>query len=379
MSPCSRSAAGWPASPPLHPGGAGRLARVRHRQHLGPLVGRRPRLRRPLGYAAGAHPGPARHPRRCSRPRSPARTAGRWRHRRPLGHRSSWRRGQPARSQPGTSPCRSPGLRVSQQIVPLDVAIDRFHRIGVPRQTWRLDKVRLNPRKPVPVGRKVTARFVPGEYFTLSDQEQLGRPAFEERRSGAELSDTIVQPTTSRAADERYETAYDVDDGWFPPDPPRFPALRVRRRPVLVRGVRAPPDRGRARGPLAPGAASRQRRARWSGCDDPTHLRLRRAHRADRRDHQGHRPDGPPSSRRSSSARSSRPRTAVSRSTSWAGPSSRWSVPATWSASTTGPCSGALLRPGRWMRSTTTWRPSTSPTPGCRGCSTCRAWATGPG
>jgi len=75
----------------------------------------------------------------------------------------------------------------------------------------------------VPVGREITARFVPGEYFALSDQEQLSRPAFEERRSGAELSDTIVRPTTSRAADERYETEYDVEDGWFPPDPPRFP------------------------------------------------------------------------------------------------------------------------------------------------------------
>ncbi len=115
------------------------------------------------------------------------------------------------------------GLRLSQEIVPLDVEINRFHRFGVPRQTWRLDKVRLNPRNPVPAGSEVTARFVPGEFFTLSDQEQLGRPAFEERRSGAVLSDTIVQPTTSRAVDERYETAYEVDDEWFPPVRPVIP------------------------------------------------------------------------------------------------------------------------------------------------------------
>jgi hypothetical protein len=116
------------------------------------------------------------------------------------------------------------GLRVSQEVVPLDVPFNRFHRIGVPEQTWRLAQVRLNPRgNPVPPGREVTARFVPGEYWALTDDEQLGRAAFEERRSGAELSDTIVQPGETRDADERYETAYEVDDAWFPPQPPEFP------------------------------------------------------------------------------------------------------------------------------------------------------------
>jgi hypothetical protein len=114
-------------------------------------------------------------------------------------------------------------LRVSQEVVPLDVPIQRFHRVGIPEQTWRLGRVLLNPRQATPPGSAVRSRFVPGEFFALTDDEQLGRAAFEEHDSGAELTGTIVEPAQSRVADDRYETEYDVDPDWFPPQPPPFP------------------------------------------------------------------------------------------------------------------------------------------------------------
>ena len=114
------------------------------------------------------------------------------------------------------------GLRISQNAVPLGTEINRFHRITVPAQAWRLEKVELNPRKPVPPGTPLQGRFVPGEFWELTDDDQLGRAAFEDHPCGAELSDTTVRATESRAADERYETEYEVDEDWFP-QPPIFP------------------------------------------------------------------------------------------------------------------------------------------------------------
>ncbi|WP_051022616.1 DUF6603 domain-containing protein [Nocardia pneumoniae] len=106
-------------------------------------------------------------------------------------------------------------LRITQSVVPLDKPFNRFHRLTVPDQTWRIAAVRFGTtdapkRKPVP------ERFVPGEYFAMTNDEQLTRPAFEELIGGFELSDTEPEPGGAHLVDDRYETGYEVEAGWFP-------------------------------------------------------------------------------------------------------------------------------------------------------------------
>jgi hypothetical protein len=119
-------------------------------------------------------------------------------------------------------------LRLSQQVVPLDVRIERFHRISVPAQTWRISRTKLGPDEAAPHTSPVLADFVPGEFETLSDDDQMGRAAFEKHRSGTELTDATVRPGTSHDVDDTYETAYEVEEGWFPAVPPaRHTPLRM--------------------------------------------------------------------------------------------------------------------------------------------------------
>ena len=115
-------------------------------------------------------------------------------------------------------------LRLSQNVVPLDFTINRFHRLAVPDQTWHIDRVKLRPQDDQPHDATVEAAFVPGEFRAMTQDQQLGSPASRSLTSGVELTPESLTIGTSADCREGYETDYAVETGWFPqpPDLPRF-------------------------------------------------------------------------------------------------------------------------------------------------------------
>ncbi|MCQ9131156.1 DUF6603 domain-containing protein [Streptomyces hilarionis] len=81
-------------------------------------------------------------------------------------------------------------LQVRQRLMPLEVPIDRFAGAGVPRQTWSVSEPRLVRRDAQAVVsdatdiRPVTEQFALGQFQTLSHEEQLSRPAFQDMACG---------------------------------------------------------------------------------------------------------------------------------------------------------------------------------------------------
>src|SRR6476659_346327 len=100
-------------------------------------------------------------------------------------------------------------LRISQTVVPLGESIQRFARAAIPEQRWDMEGD----------GAPVTARFVPGEFFNLSEEQQLTLPAFAEARSGVSISDKDVLTGQAHLVDDSYETGYKVEPGFQPTDP----------------------------------------------------------------------------------------------------------------------------------------------------------------
>lgn len=121
-------------------------------------------------------------------------------------------------------------LRFNQTVVPLDVPITRFHRLGVPEQTWTITSIELERDNPVP-GAPRKDLFVGGEFFALSEDEQLTLPAMTLCTSGSTLADTDVEPGAAHLVDDDYETGYQVEAGWFSSPPQKRLRLRMRRAP----------------------------------------------------------------------------------------------------------------------------------------------------
>ncbi|TMR07360.1 hypothetical protein ETD83_01025 [Actinomadura soli] len=100
-------------------------------------------------------------------------------------------------------------LCARQPVLPLNVTFDRFQRMPIPPQRWRPFFASLGG---TPVGNPnpVTDRFVPAEFFTMTEDERLGGEAFREFVSGLEFSadpSAAVLAEPRRAADG-YETGY---------------------------------------------------------------------------------------------------------------------------------------------------------------------------
>ncbi|MEU5524899.1 DUF6603 domain-containing protein [Streptomyces sp. NPDC047860] len=106
-------------------------------------------------------------------------------------------------------------FRLSQRIVPLETLVQRFHRLGVPAQSWRLEPVERTSGTPLPTFGPATERFVPGEYFALTDEQQLTSDAFMELPSGVRLAGSDVRPGERHLVDDSYETGYKVESAWF--------------------------------------------------------------------------------------------------------------------------------------------------------------------
>lgn len=100
-------------------------------------------------------------------------------------------------------------LRVSQRVVPLGVPISRFERRPVRAQTWTIKEITLGTTQPAAGLPALSERFVPGEFFDLTEDAQLAEPAFVSRASGLQArSDGIVLGAGHRV-DDGYETGYE--------------------------------------------------------------------------------------------------------------------------------------------------------------------------
>jgi hypothetical protein len=136
---------------------------------------------------------------------------GAWTAERPLEQRNGVRLTDGARADltKGRAVQADVTLRISQTVVPLGRPITRFARTRVPRQQWDM----------LGDGFPVTDRFIPGEFFDLSEDEQLTAPAFTEAQSGITISDKDVVQGPAHVVDDSYETGYKVEPGFQPAEP----------------------------------------------------------------------------------------------------------------------------------------------------------------
>ncbi|MEV0174616.1 DUF6603 domain-containing protein [Streptomyces sp. NPDC050803] len=100
-------------------------------------------------------------------------------------------------------------LRVTQRVVPLGVPISRFERRPVPAQTWTIKDVTLGTPRPAAGLPSLSERFVPGEFFDLTEEAQLTEPAFVSRASGVRVGTDGVRVGPGHRVDDGYETGYE--------------------------------------------------------------------------------------------------------------------------------------------------------------------------
>lgn len=100
-------------------------------------------------------------------------------------------------------------LRVVQEVVPLGVPISRFERRPVPVQTWTIQAVVLGVPRPNGTLASLPERFVPGEFFNLTEEQQLTGPAFVSHAGGVRVGTDSVLLGTGHHVDDGYETGYE--------------------------------------------------------------------------------------------------------------------------------------------------------------------------
>ncbi|MER7575058.1 DUF6603 domain-containing protein [Streptomyces sp. NPDC126514] len=100
-------------------------------------------------------------------------------------------------------------LRVNQRVVPLGVPISRFERRPVPLQTWTLKEIKFGTPRPAAGLPTLPERFVPGEFFDLTEEAQLTEPAFVSHAGGVQVGADGVRLGTGHRVDDGYETGYE--------------------------------------------------------------------------------------------------------------------------------------------------------------------------
>ncbi|TRW86255.1 hypothetical protein FK535_07265 [Mycolicibacterium sp. 018/SC-01/001] len=97
-------------------------------------------------------------------------------------------------------------LSVRQKDVPLGIDIDRFNRVPIPKQRWDVTSPVLGDGRPAPVRGEEREQFAPAAFLTMTDDEQIARPAFEMFKAGLTLVAGEVVLGDERATDFDYET-----------------------------------------------------------------------------------------------------------------------------------------------------------------------------
>jgi hypothetical protein len=97
-------------------------------------------------------------------------------------------------------------LSVRQRRVPLGIEITRFDQVPLPApQRWDITGGKLGER-PAPASEELREPFAPGQFLMLTDDEQLGRRAFEPFRAGVGLAGGGSEPAPERSQELEWET-----------------------------------------------------------------------------------------------------------------------------------------------------------------------------
>jgi hypothetical protein len=109
-------------------------------------------------------------------------------------------------------------VAVRQSVVPLGLRIDRYDRVPLAApQTWEIEQPRLGD-EPADGAGALFARFAGGQYLSLSDDDALGRPAFENHRAGLMFTGGPTTFADTVAFQLEFETAIYVAET---PEPER--------------------------------------------------------------------------------------------------------------------------------------------------------------
>jgi hypothetical protein len=98
------------------------------------------------------------------------------------------------------------GVTVRQRAVPFDIAVSRFQQQPIQPQTWSIAAAALAPDVPAALGNLTQDRFAPGQFETLTEDQQLSRPAFELMDSGVAMTPVGGVHSDLRPVDTDYET-----------------------------------------------------------------------------------------------------------------------------------------------------------------------------
>lgn len=99
-------------------------------------------------------------------------------------------------------------LRMSQAVVPLGVPITRFGGRRIPAQTWTVASVRIGDHAQDAPPPTLPERFLPGEYFDLTEDEKLTARATQVLPGGVALAIDGSNVGAGVSVEDRYETGY---------------------------------------------------------------------------------------------------------------------------------------------------------------------------
>jgi hypothetical protein len=98
-----------------------------------------------------------------------------------------------------------------QRRVPLGITLQRFDRVPIAPQRWDLADPVLAPGVPAQSPAELRDEFAAASYLSLSDDEELGRPAFEPYRAGLAFSSGDMVVGEARDTNLSWETST-IDD-----------------------------------------------------------------------------------------------------------------------------------------------------------------------
>jgi hypothetical protein len=96
-------------------------------------------------------------------------------------------------------------VAVREKVVPFDIQISRFQQTPIPAQTWSIAAAELSPAVPANLGAPTQDRFPPGEFLTLTEDQKLARPSFEQMNSGVVMTPAEVLNSDLRVVETDFE------------------------------------------------------------------------------------------------------------------------------------------------------------------------------
>ena len=100
------------------------------------------------------------------------------------------------------------GIQFSQKVAPLNVSLQKFGKSQLVSTSNKVDIVVEDKNGNAVVTQSVTAEFVRGHFFNLSDSERLRATAFENHKSGFSISSAHLSSPSAKAIRTQYDYEY---------------------------------------------------------------------------------------------------------------------------------------------------------------------------